>query len=300
MSHKAVNWALEQRHLKPGPWIVLIQLGDRHNKDTLQVSPCQNTICEDCNMSRATVNRHLDDLEGLGLVRRVQRQHPVSKKKLNTHYILGLDFKNPPHVEYAVSQNETRKAKGENENIDGNHVSNRDTETMSQKPQKPCLKKGRNHVSNRDINQVNKPVREPCAADAPHMDFDFQDFLRKFCEVYPRVGDLEAVEAELLGAFEAGADPERILSAAGAYADENKGNERRYIAFAENWLRKERWKTHANAAPKADEATVLANLAAAIKSGASWVASTTSAQKARELIAKGLVTETECKAAGIL
>ncbi len=140
MSHKAVNWALEQKHLKPGPWIVLIQLADRHNKDTKQCNPDQNTLAEDCNMSRATVNRHLDDLEALGLITRVRRQNPVSRKRLSTYYILGLDAADPPKIDFAMSQIETRNSEGQSENIARGHVSECDTETMSQKRRKPCLK----------------------------------------------------------------------------------------------------------------------------------------------------------------
>ncbi len=325
MSHKAVNWALEQRHLKPGPWVVLIQLGDRHNKDTKQVSPCQLTIADDCNMSRATVNRRLEELEGLGLLVRVPRQHPVTQKKLVTHYILGLDFKNPPEVEHAVSQvetrqkiaaaeahvskcnmdaksqTETRKRRGKNKNMGEGRVSNCNTETVSQNPQEPCLKNGENHVSNRDINQVIKPVIEPCAASASHSsDLIFDDFCELFLEVFPRTGNRDLTIAELSKLIDAGEDPEHLIAAAKAYADEQEGNKAQYIAMSENWLRGMRWKTY----PKPQSETekreiILAGRAQAIKAKQSWVVGAISAHQAGELVQMGLVTAKDCKAAGL-
>lgn len=150
-------------------------------------------------------------------------------------------------------------------------------------------------------NTVHKPSSNPdCVADAPHMDFDFQDFVDRFIAAHPRPGSFNATKIELRKIIEAGADPEQLVKAARAYRAETEGSEPRYVKMSENWLRDGRWKTHANAAPKADKATILANLAAAIKARQSWVASTTSAEKARELMAMGLVTAAECKAAGVL
>lgn len=161
MSHKAVNWALEQVELKPGPWIVLIKLADRHNKDTLRCDPNQALLASDCNMSRATLNRHLDDLEAAGLLRRVPRLNPQTKKQLSTFYILGLDFDAPPEIEFAVSQVETRGGEDQTENSGVSRVSNCDMGAVSQKQAKPCLKIVDSRVSNCDTNLVIKPVKEP-------------------------------------------------------------------------------------------------------------------------------------------
>lgn len=305
MSHRAVNWALEQRHLKPGPWIVLIQLGDRHNKDTLQVNPEQATLAADCNMSRATVNRHLDELEALDLVRRVPRQHPVTKKRLSTFYILGLDFDAPPNVEYAMPQNETWVKQGKNENIDGGHVADCDTETVSQNRQKPCLKNSENRVANCDTNPVREPVKEPCAAPgAPHtQDFDFGEILDQLLAVYPRPGHAEATEAELRKAIGGGADPDHILAAARAYAGEQKGNKRQYIAYSENWLSQGRWKRYPapgpELTPEERQARSRQQMADAITSGKTYLCVHISAAQGRELVQAGLVTKGQCREAGV-
>lgn len=157
MSHRAVNWALEQKTVKPGPWIVLIMLADRVNKDTRRCDPDLRLLAADCNMSRATVIRHLELLENDGLIRRVRRQDPVTMKQLTTFYILGLDFDDPPVVENAESQFETRDFVDENENIEESRVSNCDSD--------PSLKNRDSRVSTVRLAKSLKkePVREPYA-----------------------------------------------------------------------------------------------------------------------------------------
>lgn len=120
MSHRATSWAVQQRGLKPAVKVLLWHLADRHNVDN-GCFPNQSMLAEDCEMSRATVNRHLDDLERAGLIRRVQRVDPDTKRQLSTRYILAFEdgFK-PLDVD--------------------SRVSNLDTE--------PCLKNGDSRVSN--------------------------------------------------------------------------------------------------------------------------------------------------------
>ncbi len=303
MSHKAVNWALEQRHLKPGPWIVLIQLGDRHNKDTKQVNPEQSTLAYDCNMSRATVNRHLDELEEKGLLRRVPRRHPVTKKQLSTFYILRPDFDNPPVIEHAVSKIETRDLKGENENIDTPRVSDCDTGAVSQKSQKPCLKNRKSRVSNCDTNPVKEPVKEPCVSpEAPHtQDFVFEDFVSQFTAAYPRIGDLVATEAVLRKAIAEGADPAAILAGARGYAAEQKGNQKQYMAYSENWLRDKRWTQHTpTTTATVTRERILETHAKTIKQGQPFLCTAITDQTAWECVEAKLVTVQECRAVGKL
>ncbi|WP_369682753.1 helix-turn-helix domain-containing protein [Roseovarius sp. M141] len=86
MSHEATNWAIKQRGLKPTAKIVLWHLCDRFNPD-YGCFPSQARLAHDCEISRATLNRHLDGLEARGLIRRIrvidpktgqQRPHPLS------------------------------------------------------------------------------------------------------------------------------------------------------------------------------------------------------------------------------
>lgn len=169
MSHNAVNWALNQKTLKPGPWVTLIMLADRHNKDTKRCDPDQTQLAADCNMSRATVNRHLEDLEQIGLIRRIKRQDPGTLRQMSTFYILGVDFDDPPIVENAVSHFETRDLMEENENIEQSRVSFCDTEAVSQKTDVPCLKNDDSRVSLLRLASKEEPVKEPVKEPYAHV-----------------------------------------------------------------------------------------------------------------------------------
>ncbi|WP_323015810.1 helix-turn-helix domain-containing protein [Devosia sp.] len=107
MSHKATNWAIEQRGLKPIAKVLLWRLADRHNPD-YGCFPDQASLAHDCEISRASVNRYLNELEERGLIRREQRIHPDTKKQMNTRYVLAFedDF-GTPDVASRVSDSDT-------------------------------------------------------------------------------------------------------------------------------------------------------------------------------------------------
>jgi DNA-binding MarR family transcriptional regulator len=80
MSHDATNWAIKQRGLKPTTKIVLWHLCDRFNPD-FGCFPSQVRLARDCEISRATLNRHLDELEVRGLVRRIRVIDPKTAQQ---------------------------------------------------------------------------------------------------------------------------------------------------------------------------------------------------------------------------
>ncbi|SEP20912.1 Helix-turn-helix domain-containing protein [Salinihabitans flavidus] len=96
MSHAATNWAIQQRGLKPTTKIVLWHLCDRFNPDH-GCFPSQERLAHDCEISRSTLNAHIGQLEAAGLVRRVPRIHPVTKRQMPTRYILGFEPGFAPH-----------------------------------------------------------------------------------------------------------------------------------------------------------------------------------------------------------
>jgi hypothetical protein len=89
MSHEATTWAIQQRGLKPTTKIVLWHLCDRFNPD-YGCFPSQDRLAHDCEISRSTLNDHLAHLEAAGLLRRVPRLDPVTRRRLPTRYILGF------------------------------------------------------------------------------------------------------------------------------------------------------------------------------------------------------------------
>ena len=68
MSHRATNWAIQQRGLSPVTKLVLWHLCDRHNPD-YGCFPSQDQLAADVEISRASLNVHLEKLEAAGLIR---------------------------------------------------------------------------------------------------------------------------------------------------------------------------------------------------------------------------------------
>ncbi len=130
MSHKATNWAIQQRGLMPATKLVLWHLCDRHNPD-FGCFPSQDQLAADVEISRASLNTHLEKLETAGLIRRHRRHSEGTHRRKSTRYILGFedDFGHEPCPESGHG-----------------------------KPQKPCPDFGKSHVQNLDTNLVREPV----------------------------------------------------------------------------------------------------------------------------------------------
>lgn len=138
MSHEATNWAVRQRGLQPATKIVLWHLADRHNPDH-GCFPEQARLAADCEMSRSSLNNHLNSLEARGLIRRIRRVDPTSRKQLSTRYILGFeeDFTQEPSPNIGH----------------GNQA-------------EPCPNSSKNRVQNLDTNSVREPVITKHAREA--------------------------------------------------------------------------------------------------------------------------------------
>ena len=90
MSHKATNWAIQQRGLMPATKLVLWHLCDRHNPD-YGCFPSQDQLAADVEISRSTLNIHLEKLESAGLIRRCRRHHEDTHRHKSTRYLLGFE-----------------------------------------------------------------------------------------------------------------------------------------------------------------------------------------------------------------
>lgn len=107
MSAQALIWAANVRGLKPATKIVLIQLAERHNKDTGMCNPSIKTLADDCEMDRTTVMRHIDVLAGLGLISKTANGGEGVGRQVN-EYQLHMPKVIPTDVSgVAKSQNPT-------------------------------------------------------------------------------------------------------------------------------------------------------------------------------------------------
>lgn len=130
MSHRATNWAVEQRGIRPIAKVILWHLADRHNPDN-GCFPDQSTLARDCEVSRASINRHLIELEEAGLIRREQRTDETTGRHLPTRYRLAFEEGFEP-LDIVV-----RVASGDTEN-EADRVSEIGT-SVSQESMGPCV-----------------------------------------------------------------------------------------------------------------------------------------------------------------
>jgi hypothetical protein len=175
MSHEATNWAIKQRGLKPTTKIVLWHLCDRFNPD-YGCFPSQDRLAEDCEISRSTLNEHLGQLEAAGLLRRVPRLHPVTKRQMPTRYILGFEPGFTPHVPDPCPET------GHGNPDDGETCAEPapfeddapvepepcpetghgcDARPVSDFPADPCPENAESRVRNPDTNPVREPLSKP-------------------------------------------------------------------------------------------------------------------------------------------
>lgn len=145
MSHRATNWAIQQRGLKPATRIVLWLLADRHNPD-YGCFPSQALLAHDAEMSRSSVNNHLKKLEEVGLIRRVRRKDPETQEQLSTRYILAFEDA------FTQDADEPCPKSGQG--------------SVSKNDPDPCPKNGQSRVQNLDTNPVREPLKNLARARA--------------------------------------------------------------------------------------------------------------------------------------
>ncbi|ARU02371.1 helix-turn-helix domain-containing protein [Yoonia vestfoldensis] len=175
MSHAATNWAIQQRGLKPTTKIVLWHLCDRFNPD-FGCFPSQEQLAHDCEISRSTLNDHLTLLESAGLIRRVQRLNPGTKRQMPTRYILAFepgftqDRAVPgPKTGHGFDATYTGEAEdseitaiSEDNSVDNPHLCPKSTHgAVSDFHPDPCPENADSRVRNPDSNLVREPVSKP-------------------------------------------------------------------------------------------------------------------------------------------
>ncbi|TYB86048.1 helix-turn-helix domain-containing protein [Oceaniovalibus sp. ACAM 378] len=201
MSHEATNWAIKQRGLKPTTKIVLWHLCERFNPD-YGCFPSQARLAHDCEISRATLNRHLDGLEARGLIRRIRVIDPKTGQQRPTRYLLGCepgftprgpgqiecDSTNPfeageaetpcPGLRHGSIAEKAHTCKGLSSETGPKPCLKSGHGPVSQFDANPCLKNDQSRVSNCDTNLVREPLSKPVKEeeDAQARDFDFDRF----------------------------------------------------------------------------------------------------------------------------
>lgn len=101
----------------------------------------QERLAHDCEIGRSTLNRHLEQLKAEGLLRRVPRTDPITKRQMTTRYILGFEDDFPTDNPDPCP--------------DLGHGA------VSHSGAEPCPKNSESRVPKWDTNPVREPIREP-------------------------------------------------------------------------------------------------------------------------------------------
>lgn len=304
MSHRATNWAIEQRGLKPATKVVLFHLADRHNPD-FGCFPSQQRLADDCELSRASINQHLAILEAKGLLKRVQRRSEKTNRQQTTRYLFPFEegFDDVPGpVGKAVNEAKrpdaanasAKPAAQENPCLKSGHGS------VSRNAAEPCPENEKSRVQNLDTNPVREPLRESIVCDdAANTSEGFEDFW----EAHPRQRDRNRCQRLFAEAIKAGVTAKRITEAARRYQAENTGNKRMYLAYADNWLEGRRWEDYPEPQPMQARSDGIRQAAmfwaGKVKAKAYIAPSAISPEVAACMIGSGLVQEADLLRAGL-
>ena len=209
MSHYMTALAMKQQGLKPATKIVLYWLADHHNGETGKCFPSIKRLAELSEMSRRSVEGHLETLEKLGLITRTQQFRDTGGKSTNS-YILELT--------------------GTYENIT-------DTQNLRMVCEKPAHGDTQNlRMNNLVSNNLGKETNIS-SSDDDGVDYYFD----QLWTLYPRkIGKGQARKA-----FKAASkkiDFYDLLPKLEAYVLTLEGKETQFIPHLATWLNGERWK----------------------------------------------------------
>ena len=208
MSHYMTALAMKQQGLKPATKIVLYWLADHHNGETGKCFPSINRISELSEMSRRSVESHLETIEKLGLIKRVNQFRETGGKSANS-YILELTgtYENISDAQNLRMVCE-KSAHGDTQNLRMNNL-----------------------VSNNLGNKTNKS-----SSNDDGIDYYFD----QLWEEYPRkVGKAQAKKAFKTASKKINFYD--LLPKYMAYVLTLQGKEEQFIPHLATWLNGERW-----------------------------------------------------------
>ena len=208
MSHYMTALAMKQQGLKPATKVVLYWLADHHNGETGKCFPSINRLAELSEMSRRAVEGHLDTLDKMGLITRVQQFRDTGGKSTNS-YILRLTGTLP----------DTNDA--QNLRMGCEETAHGDTQNLRM-----------NNLVNNNLGN------EPCIlfGSIEELDKDFNAFWK----AYPRKvgkGLCRKVYVRALAKIKA----DDLLEKTKAFAASCSGKEVKFIPHPSTWLGQERW-----------------------------------------------------------
>lgn len=219
MSHMMTAMAMRQKGLKPATKIVLYWLADHHNGETGDCFPSINRLVECCEMSKASVVRHLDELEERGFIVREQRSRG-NGSQTSTSYIIQQN---------RLSQNETGAVSKCDRGLSQNETP----------------------ITLEDINLGNEPTPlfpqgggdDDFSAKKTERQDLTDEFFNDWWNLFPKREGANPKKSALASFKRAlkKIQPDQLMLATAAFAVSRQGEDPKFTPMASTWLNQERW-----------------------------------------------------------
>lgn len=279
MSIRAISWVWENGPDDRGELLVLLALADFCD-GAGSCWPSVPTIAKKTRFGERGVRKVLRRLEDGGWL----KIEPGGGRGASNLYTLRIGGSEPAPAE-----------------VRGDHAPKRATSpgTLASPARGPTPERGDAEPCPREPETLNggsaKPLEPSRTTCSPPR-------FAEFWETYPRTRD-EAKSRQLFDeAVQGGANPDWIIASAKRYQDEQRGNPERYMQFSDNWLAKKRWEDHPERQPveNSDARSEIRKMfAEKIRDGKYVAPSAVSIREACEMLAEGLVTPEQLRAARI-
>ena len=207
--------AMKQKGLKPATKIVLYWLADHHNGETGDCFPSLSRLAEVSEMSKRSVQMHIDELERVGLITITQRNRDNNSQTTNNYSLTLMEFQGEPQSH--------KESQGGVQNLLGG-----------------VAKFAMGGVQNLPAHNL---VRYNLGKE-PNIIGTFDDFF----VLYPRKVGKGAARAAWAKAIKK-ADPVMILGRAAIYAQQVVGHDMKFVPHPATWLNQERWEDDTTSMP---------------------------------------------------
>lgn len=206
MAHWATAQAMRIKGIPPTTKITLYWLADHMNGETGECFPSLQRLAKLVEVNKSTLIRHLDTLEGLGLITRKSFKNENGGYG-STRYILHLE--DLPHEPLL-------------HNVTG----------ASGKTQQGVVAKCNTNLGNNNLGSITNNI-------STITDEEFEQFWK----IYPRRVRKHHAKKSLSNKIKYGAKFDDIMQGARKYVDSlGEAYETKYIPHPSTWLNQERWK----------------------------------------------------------
>jgi hypothetical protein len=192
--------AMEQ-DLAPAPKIVLYWIANHHNGETGLCFPSINRLAKVCRMSRRSVEKHIADLAGLGLIQVTQRFRAEGGKTSNSYQLFLKSSQEFQTDAQNLRMGSAKSAHGDTQNL-----------------------------------RMNNLVRRNLGKEPNNIDEVFDEFWKH----YPRKINKAAAKQSFATALTKEKSCV-IIKGAKEYSESVKPDEIRFVPYPRTWLRQERW-----------------------------------------------------------